>query len=122
LKHSKQTQNASVELQAEAARLRAELKRQEAQALVQKKQQDAQRTGLWHDMMKRIQPQQIEESSPQEVALMTARAREGKVQEILGTPPEAPAAPKGRLVVPLYRCSCVGSRYLWNLMESMLQT
>jgi len=99
--------SASVELQAEAARLRAELKRREAQALAQKKQQDAQRTGLWHDMMKRIQPQQIEESSPQEVALMTARAREGKVQEILGPPPEAPAAPKGQLVLPSYQFSCV---------------
>ena len=109
---SKPTQNVVVELQAEAARLRAELKRQEAQALDKKKQQDAQSTGLWHDMMKRIQPQQIEESSPQEVALMTARAREGKVQEMLGTPPEAPAAPKGPLVTPLYQYACVGSRDL----------
>lgn len=97
-------QEESLKYLAEAARLRAELKIQEAQALVQKKQQDVQRTGLWHDMMKRIQPQQIEESSPQEVALMTARAREGKVQEILGAPPEAPAAPKG-----LYLYGSVGS-------------
>jgi hypothetical protein len=104
--------SASVELQAEAARLRAELKRQEAQALAQKKQQDAQRTGLWHDMMRRIQPQQIEESSPQEVALMTARAREGKVQEILGPPPEAPAAPKGQLVLPSYLFSGIESSHL----------
>ena len=104
--------SASVELQAEAARLRAELKRQEAQALAQKKQQDAQRTGLWHDMMRRIQPQQIEESRPQEVALMTARAREGKVQEILGPPPEAPAAPKGQLVLPSHLFSCIESSHL----------
>ena len=82
-------------MQAEAAQVRADLKRQEAEARAKKKQQDAQRTGLWHEMMKRMQPQQAEETSPQEVALVTARAREGKVQEILGPPPEAPSAPKG---------------------------
>lgn len=82
-------------VQAEAAQVRADLKRQEAEARAKKKQQDAQRTGLWHEMMKRMQPQQAEETSSQEVALVTARAREGKVQEILGPPPEAPSAPKG---------------------------
>ena len=71
------------------------MKRREAEAHAKKKQKDAQRTGLWHDMLKRMQPQPPEETSLQEVALTTARAREGKVQEILGPPPEAPAAPKG---------------------------
>ncbi len=48
---------------------------------------------------------------------MSARAREGKVQQILGTPPEAPAAPKGWLIVPVYQFCCVGLRYLWNVRE-----
>lgn len=82
-------------VQAEAAQVRADLKRQEAEARAKQKQQEAQSTGLWHEMMKRMQPQQAEETSPQEMALVTARAREGKVQEILGPPPEAPSAPKG---------------------------
>ncbi len=83
-------------MQAEAAQVRAKLKRQESEALAQKKQQEAQRTSIWHDMMKRMQPQQPEEGSPQEVAMMSARARERKVQEVLGPPPEPPLAPKGR--------------------------
>ena len=45
--------------------------------------------------MKRMQSQQQDESSPQEVAMVSAKAREEKVQEVLGTPPEPPLAPKG---------------------------
>ena len=87
------------QLQAEAAELRAELKRKEAEAITLKKQQEAQRSAIWQQVLRRIQPQQQDEATPQEVALMTARAREEKVQEVLGRPPEPPTAPKGRHVV-----------------------
>ena len=50
---------------------------------------------MWHDLMRRMQSQQMDESTPQETALMTARAREQEVQEIVGPPPEPPVAPKG---------------------------
>lgn len=85
-------------MQAEAASVRAELKRKEAEAFDKKRQQEAQRTGIWHDMIRRVRTQQTDETSPQETALMSARARERKVQEILGPPPEPPSAPKGRLM------------------------
>lgn len=48
-------------------------------------------------MMKRMRPQQTDESTPQTAALVTARAREEKVQQILGPPPEPPVAPRGNI-------------------------
>lgn len=97
-------QQASLKYLAEAAELRAELKRKEAEAFTLKKQQEAQRSAIWQQVLRRIRPQQQDEATPQEVALMTARAREEKVQEVLGCPPEPPTAPKG-----LYLYGSVGS-------------
>lgn len=79
-------------VQAEASKVRDQLKASEAEALARRKQQEGQQSGIWHHMMKRMQSQQ---TVPDETALVTARDREQKVQEILGPPPEPPIAPKG---------------------------
>lgn len=79
-------------IQAEASKVRNQLKASEAEALARRKQQEGQQSGIWHHLMKRMQSQQ---AVPEESALVTARDREQKVQEILGPPPEPPIAPKG---------------------------
>lgn len=79
-------------IQAEASNVRDQLKAQEAEALARRKQQEGQQSGIWRDLMRRMQLQQ---TLPEETALVTARDREAKVQEILGPPPDPPVAPKG---------------------------
>ena len=79
-------------IQAQASEVRKQLKSGEAEALARRKQQEGQQSGIWSDLMRRIRSQQ---PVPEDTALVTARDREQKVQEILGPPPEPPVAPKG---------------------------
>lgn len=79
-------------IQAKASNVRGQLKAQEAEALARRKQQEGQQSGIWGNLMKRMQLQQ---TLPEETALVTARDREQKVQEILGPPPDPPIAPRG---------------------------
>ena len=78
--------------QAQASMVRNQLKSEEAEALARGKRQEGQQSGFWRDLMRRMQSQQ---TVPEDTALVTARDREQKVQEILGPPPEPPVAPKG---------------------------
>ena len=78
--------------------LRAELKRQEAEQLAAQQQQEAQRSTWWNNMLKQVQPQKAQEHSAQEKAFLAAKARERKLQEVLGPPPVPPPVPKGKLV------------------------
>lgn len=85
-------------MQVRLASLRAEMKRQEAQEeLARKKQQEAQYSTLWAKLLKQVQPEKVAEQSPQEVALLAAKARERKFQDILGPPPVPPLSPKGKM-------------------------
>ena len=97
--------------QAEATRVRDQLKAQEAEALARRKEQEAQQSGIWRDLLRRMQPQQ---TLPEETTLLRARDREQKVQEVLGPPPEPPIAPKGD-------CqdisACFATSYATNLLH-----
>lgn len=79
-------------IQAEATKVRDQLKAQEAEALARRKQQEGQQSGIWRDLVTRMQSLS---SLPEESTLVRARDREQKVQEMLGPPPEPPIAPKG---------------------------
>lgn len=69
--------------------------------MARRKQQEAQQSGVWHDLVKRMRPQH---TPPETTALVTARDVEQRVQEMLGPPPEPPIAPKG-----VYLYGSVGS-------------
>lgn len=78
--------------QADATKVREQLRIQEAEAVARRKQQESQQLGIWRDLVKCIRPQQ---TAPEGTALISARDKEQRVQEIVGPPPEPPVAPKG---------------------------
>lgn len=112
--HVEQFQVVSLKYMAEATKVRDQLRIQEAEAVAKRKQQESQQLGIWRDLVKRIRPQQI---APEGFALVTARDKEQRVQEILGPPPEPPVAPKG---VYLYGSVGSGKSLLMDMFYSVI--
>lgn len=96
--------------QTKLAQLRIELKRQEAEQLAKKRQQEAQKSAMWGKLLKSMQVQSSPEHSPQEAALLAAKAREQKLQDIMGAPPVPPPAPRGLLLLAIV-CSASAPQF-----------